>query len=166
MDFPLDFWLFWIRIWIKNYLWKLICIIWWCLVSQRNTWTRPYGFKNLSPSNKPATVTRQLTKSVEFCQNYLCDLLPRYSKVPTNNLKFSYFIRFCLVGQSEESSLAVKVLKVLAFGKSLPGSLDYALAIRQPNSSVWIPIFHDRWQCKQSKLWKVTASLPGLCNYN
>jgi hypothetical protein len=48
------------------------------------------------------------------------------------------------VGQSEESSLAVKVLKVLAFGKSLSGSLDYALAIRQPNSSVLFPISHAR----------------------
>jgi hypothetical protein len=38
--------------------------------------------------------------------------------------------RFCLVGQSEENSLAVKVMKVLVLGKSLPGSLDYLLTVR------------------------------------
>ncbi len=45
------------------YHWMVSC-------DQRNTWTRPYGFKNLFPSKKPATVTRQLKKSVDFCQNY------------------------------------------------------------------------------------------------
>jgi hypothetical protein len=34
---------------------------------------RPYGFKNLYPSKKPATVTQQLTKSIDFRQNYVCD---------------------------------------------------------------------------------------------
>ncbi len=50
-------------------LWMHICIIGWWLVLQRN----PYGFKNLNPSKKPATMTRQLTKSIDFRQNYLCD---------------------------------------------------------------------------------------------
>jgi hypothetical protein len=73
------------------------------------------------------------------------------------------------VGQSEESSLAVKVLKVLAFGKSLPGSLDYALAIRQPNSSVLVPFSHTRWQCFFILLWKQFCtfgkSLSGYLDY-
>jgi hypothetical protein len=34
---------------------------------------RPHGFKNPYPSKKPATVTQQLTKSIDFCQNYVCD---------------------------------------------------------------------------------------------
>jgi hypothetical protein len=34
---------------------------------------RPYEFKNLYPSKKPATVTRQLTKCIDFRQNYVCD---------------------------------------------------------------------------------------------
>jgi hypothetical protein len=34
---------------------------------------RPYRFKNLYPSKKPATVTQQLTKSIDFRQNYVCD---------------------------------------------------------------------------------------------
>jgi hypothetical protein len=64
------------------------------------------------------------------------------------------------VGQSEESSLAVKVLKVLAFGKSLPGSLDYALAIRQPNSSVLVPFSHTRWQWLKFFYHVMRAVLP------
>jgi hypothetical protein len=36
----------------------------------------PYGFKNPYPSTKPATVTRQPTKSTDFHQNYLCDFHP------------------------------------------------------------------------------------------
>jgi hypothetical protein len=34
---------------------------------------RPYGFKKLHTSKKLATVTRQLTKSIYFHQNYVCD---------------------------------------------------------------------------------------------
>ncbi len=33
----------------------------------------PYGFKNLYPSKKPATVTQQLQKSIDFRQNELYD---------------------------------------------------------------------------------------------
>ncbi len=35
---------------IRDYLWKHICIIGWCLVRQRNSWARPSGLKNLYPS--------------------------------------------------------------------------------------------------------------------
>jgi hypothetical protein len=45
-------------------------------VCQRNPQARPNGFKNLYPSKKPETVTRQLTKPVEFYQNFLCDFQP------------------------------------------------------------------------------------------
>jgi hypothetical protein len=34
---------------------------------------RPNGFKNLYPNKKPATVTQQLTKYIDFRQNYVCD---------------------------------------------------------------------------------------------
>ncbi len=40
---------------------------------QRNPQAKPYRFKNLQPRNKPTTMTRQLTKSQDFRQNYLCD---------------------------------------------------------------------------------------------
>jgi hypothetical protein len=50
---------------------KHLCIKGWCLVRQRNPQARPYGFKN--QSMKPMTVTRQLTKSPDFRQNYFCD---------------------------------------------------------------------------------------------
>jgi hypothetical protein len=33
----------------------------------------PYGFKNLQPRKERMTVTRQLVKSRDFRQNYLCD---------------------------------------------------------------------------------------------
>ena len=45
-------------------------------------------------------------------------------------LPVTMFFRFCLVGQSEENSLAVKVLKVLVLGKSLQGCLDYLITVR------------------------------------
>jgi hypothetical protein len=50
------------------------------LVRQRNSQARPYGFNNLYPSKKPATVTQQLTKSIDFHQNYLCDFHCRIRK--------------------------------------------------------------------------------------
>jgi hypothetical protein len=34
---------------------------------------RPYGFKNLYPSKKPATVTQQLQKSIDFRRIELYD---------------------------------------------------------------------------------------------
>jgi hypothetical protein len=39
----------------------------------KNPLARPYGFKNLQPRKKHPTVTRQLTKSRDFRQNYFCD---------------------------------------------------------------------------------------------
>ncbi len=53
---------------VKDYLWKQICIKGWCLVRPRNPQPRPCGFKNLYSSKKSATVTRQLTKSIGFHQ--------------------------------------------------------------------------------------------------
>ncbi len=41
--------------------------------SKKSIGARPYGFKNLNHSKKPATVTQQLTKSIDFRQNYVCD---------------------------------------------------------------------------------------------
>jgi hypothetical protein len=69
---------------IKEDFRKNLCIIRWCLVGQRNPWARPYGLKNLNPSKKPSTVTRQLTKSLEFRQNYLCDFHLRSSSSPSS----------------------------------------------------------------------------------
>ncbi len=43
------------------------------LPPKKSIGSRPYGFKNLYPSKKPATVTQQLTKSINFRQNYACD---------------------------------------------------------------------------------------------
>jgi hypothetical protein len=40
---------------------------------QKSVGARPYGFKNLCPSKKPPTVTQQLTKPIDFRQNYVCD---------------------------------------------------------------------------------------------
>ncbi len=42
----------------------------------------PYGFKNLYPSKKAATVTQQLTKSIDVRHNYVCDCHLR-GKVPS-----------------------------------------------------------------------------------
>ncbi len=40
---------------------------------QRNPQARPQGFKNLQFRKKLTTMTRQMTKSRDFRQNYLCD---------------------------------------------------------------------------------------------
>jgi hypothetical protein len=48
------------------------------LVHQRNPQARPYGIKNLYPRTTPTAVTRQLTKSRGFRQNYLCDFHLRF----------------------------------------------------------------------------------------
>jgi hypothetical protein len=60
-------------LYIKDDLQKHFCVIGWCLVRQINSQARTYGFKNLQARKKPTTVTRQLTKSQDFRQKYLCD---------------------------------------------------------------------------------------------
>ncbi len=55
---------------VKDYLWKHICIIAWCPVRQRNLQASPYGFKNLYPSKKPRL---WLDSWLDFRQHYLCD---------------------------------------------------------------------------------------------
>ncbi len=59
---------------------SIFVFIRWCLVHPRNPQARPYGLKNLYPSKKAATVPRKLTKSIDFCQNYLCDFHLRREK--------------------------------------------------------------------------------------
>ncbi len=45
---------------------------------QRNSYARPYGFKKLKPRKKPTTVIRQLTKSQDLRQNYICEFHLRF----------------------------------------------------------------------------------------
>jgi hypothetical protein len=40
---------------------------------KKSTGYRPYGFKQLKPRKKTTTVTRQVTKSQDFHESYLCD---------------------------------------------------------------------------------------------
>ncbi len=59
---------------IKDDLQRSLCIIGYDgVLCDKETHSRPYGFKNLQPRKKPTTVTRQLTKSRDLRQNYLCD---------------------------------------------------------------------------------------------
>ncbi len=72
MDFPMDFWLFWIwfinilfwkHCYIKDHLRKHICIIRWCLLCAKEIYRLvPMDFKIYTPP----TVTRQLTKSTGY----------------------------------------------------------------------------------------------------
>jgi hypothetical protein len=47
---------------------------------------RPYGFKNQYPCKKPATVTQQLQKSIDFRRNELFDFHLRSPASQASNL--------------------------------------------------------------------------------
>ncbi len=65
---------------IKADLQKHFCIIWWCLVCQRNPEARPLDLKISSLERNPANVTWQLTKFRNLGQNYLCDFHLSYQQ--------------------------------------------------------------------------------------
>ncbi len=54
---------------IREDLWKHICIIRWC--AKEIHWLGPTDLKIYY--KKPATVIQKLTESIDFRQNYICD---------------------------------------------------------------------------------------------
>ncbi len=63
---------------------------------------RPFRFKNLCPSKKTPTVTRQLTKSIDICQNYLCDFHPWWGRSMSSALP-------CTTSMTDFSSFSLMI---------------------------------------------------------